>query len=108
MVMLGKGTAIRADIALLKRLNLLIHGDGKFGSPHASFDISLTSPAASIPDTILWLNRFAGTARQEAYKMIIRYHDLYTETVYSNTPSFDWRIKRSAARDGFNLILPSR
>ncbi|KAJ3905724.1 hypothetical protein F5879DRAFT_1074098 [Lentinula edodes] len=57
MVMLGKGTAIRADIALLERLNLLIHGDGKFGSPHASFDISLTSPAASIPDTILWLNR---------------------------------------------------
>ncbi|KAJ3872434.1 hypothetical protein F5051DRAFT_155993 [Lentinula edodes] len=201
MVMLGKGTAIPADVALLERLNLLIHGDGKFGSPHASFDINLTSPAASIalglmylrterqdiadmlsiPDTILGLNRvqpsfllirtlarslimwsditptndwvagqipeairkgienkhklppgstvadawelayyniiagccfaiglkFAGTARQEAYKMIIRYHDLYTRTVYSNTPSFDWRIKRSAARDGLNLITVS-
>ncbi|KAJ3804374.1 hypothetical protein F5876DRAFT_83286 [Lentinula aff. lateritia] len=39
--------------------------------------------------------------------MIIRYHDLYTRTVYSNTPSFDWRIKRSAARDGLNLITVS-
>ncbi|KAJ4490696.1 hypothetical protein J3R30DRAFT_122797 [Lentinula aciculospora] len=201
MVMLGKGTTIPADTALLERLNVLIHGDGEFGSPHRSFDINLTSPAASIalglmylrterqdvadmlsvPDTILGLNRvqpsfllirtlarslimwseitptndwiagqipeairkgienkhklppgstiadawelayyniiagccfaiglkFAGTARQEAYKMIIRYHDLYTRTVYSNSPSFDWRIKRSAARDGLNLITVS-
>ncbi|KAJ3746045.1 hypothetical protein DFH05DRAFT_1442763 [Lentinula detonsa] len=201
MVMLGKGTSIPADTALVERLNILIHGDGGLGGPNASFDINLTSPAASIalglmylrserqdvadllsvPNTILGLNRvqpsfllirtlarslimwseitptnewisgqipeairkgienkhklppgstiadswelayyniiagccfaiglkFAGTARQEAYKMIIRYHDLYTRTVFSNTPSFDWRIKRSAARDGLNLITIS-
>ncbi|KAF5392460.1 hypothetical protein D9757_002247 [Collybiopsis confluens] len=51
--------------------------------------------------------KFAGTARQEAYKMIIRYHDLFTRMVYSNGPSFDWRIKRSAVRDGLNLITLS-
>ncbi|KAJ3934881.1 MAG: hypothetical protein NXY57DRAFT_1105502 [Lentinula lateritia] len=51
--------------------------------------------------------KFAGTARQEAYKMIIRYHDLYTGTVYSNTPSFDWRIERSSALDGINLVTVS-
>ncbi|KAJ3758130.1 hypothetical protein EV360DRAFT_83363 [Lentinula raphanica] len=201
MIMLGKGSSIPADIAILERLNILIHGDGEYGTPNASFDINLTSPAASIalglmylktgrqdvadmlsiPDTVLGLNRvqpsflllrtlarslimwneitpnndwiasqvpeairkgienkhklppgstiadawelayyniiagccfaiglkYAGTARQEAYKMIIRYHDLYTRTVYSNSPSFDWRIKRSAARDGLNLITVS-
>ncbi|KAF9073847.1 hypothetical protein BDP27DRAFT_1215348 [Rhodocollybia butyracea] len=202
MVMLGKGTTIPADVALLERLNVLIHGDGDFGSSRSSFDINLTSPAASvalglmylrterqdiadilsIPDTILGLNRiqpsflllrtlgrvlimwnkitptndwvsmqipeairkgmemkqksptgsstvadawelayyniiagccfaiglkYAGTARQEAYKMIIRYHDLFTRMVYSNGPSFDWRIKRSAVRDGLNLITVS-
>lgn len=178
MVMLGKGTTIPADSALLDRLTILIHGDGEFGTSRSGFDINLTSPAASIalglmylrterqdiadiltiPDTVLGLNRiqpsflllrtlaralimwnkitpsndwvalqipdairkgmenkhklppgstvadawdlayyniiagccfaiglkFAGTARQEAYKMIIRYHDLFTRTVYSN------------------------
>lgn len=31
--------------------------------------------------------KFAGTARQEAYKMIIRYYDLFTRLVYSNGAS---------------------
>ncbi len=31
--------------------------------------------------------KFAGTARQEAYKMIIRYYDLFTRLVYSNGTS---------------------
>ncbi|KAK0431648.1 hypothetical protein EV421DRAFT_2011785 [Armillaria borealis] len=48
--------------------------------------------------------KYAGTARQEAYKLIIRYFDLFTRMVYSNGPNFDHRIKRSAVRDGLNLI----
>ncbi|KAF8172820.1 hypothetical protein K438DRAFT_1981304 [Mycena galopus ATCC 62051] len=198
MIMLGKGSMIPADMALLSRLNVLIHGEAKsmvMKKGH-SFDINLTSPAATlalglmylrterqdvadiltIPDTVLALNRiqpsfllmrvlakalimwnavaptsdwqaaqipstireavdartkhgkpmddalelayynilaascfviglkFAGTARQEAYMMIIRYFDLFTRMVYSNSQAFDHKIRRSAVRDGLNLI----
>ena len=251
MIMLGKGTTIPADTALLSRLNVLIHGDarpilgGGSGSSigsgsggggsglgvgvggekvqqqqqkaRPSFDVNLTSPAATIalglmylrterqdiadlvpiPDTILALNsiqpsfltirtitrnlimwneiaptndwlarqipesirkaidartkfhkavdesielayynllagccfviglKYAGTARQEAYLLIVRYYDLFSRLAYTNGtfrsrssfhlptrvitvllqgPAFDVRIKRSAARDGLNLI----
>jgi len=250
MIMLGKGTTIPADTALLSRLNVLIHGDARpilgggsgnsIGSggggggtglgvgvggekiqqqqkARPSFDVNLTSPAATIalglmylrterqdiadlvpiPDTILALNsiqpsfltirtitrnlimwneiaptndwlarqvpesirkaidarnkfhkvvdesielayynllagccfviglKYAGTARQEAYLLIVRYYDLFSRLAYSNGtfqsrssfhlptrvitvllqgPAFDVRIKRSAARDGLNLI----
>ncbi|THV06211.1 hypothetical protein K435DRAFT_960693 [Dendrothele bispora CBS 962.96] len=195
MIMLGKGTTIPADAALLQRLTLLIHGEPE-NKKRPSFDINLTSPAASIalglmylrterqdiadilaiPDTpqalhrvqpsflllrtlarslIMWNKitpsnewiaqqipqtirkgienrnqysntiadawelayyniiagccfaiglKYAGTAGQEAYKVIIRYNDLFTRMVFSNGPSFDFRIKRSAVRDGLNLI----
>jgi anaphase-promoting complex subunit 1 len=179
MIMLGKGTSIPADLGLLSRLSVLIHGDaksfiGKKGRP--SFDINLTSPSATIalglmylrterqdvayvltiPDTVLALNRiqpsflllrtlarslimwnsvaptnewltaqvphavakamearfqgkavddalelayynilagccfaiglkYAGSARQEAYLMIIGYFDLFSRLVYSNS-----------------------
>ncbi|KXN83985.1 Anaphase-promoting complex subunit 1 [Leucoagaricus sp. SymC.cos] len=199
MIMLGKGTTIPADVALLSRLTTLVHGDadpmvGK--KTKASFDVNLTSPAATIalglmylrterqdiadllpiPDTVLALNRiqpsfltirtiarnlimwneiapsnewlmsqipqsireaieakskhqrvidesmelayynvlagccfmiglkYAGTARQEAYLLIVRYFDLYTRMAYTSGPAFDLRIKRSAVRDGLNLI----
>ena len=250
MIMLGKGTTIPADTALLSRLNVLIHGDARpilgggsgnsIGSggggggtglgvgvggekiqqqqkARPSFDVNLTSPAATIalglmylrterqdiadlvpiPDTILALNsiqpsfltirtitrnlimwneiaptndwlarqvpesirkaidarnkfhkvvdesielayynllagccfviglKYAGTARQEAYLLIVRYYDLFSRLAYSNGtfqsrssfhlptrvitvllqgPAFDVRIKRSAARDGLNSI----
>ncbi|TFK69815.1 hypothetical protein BDN72DRAFT_839974 [Pluteus cervinus] len=199
MVMLGKGTAIPADLALISRLNTLIHGESKspIGQPaRQSFDLNLTSPAATIalglmylrterqdiadivtiPDTVVSLNRiqpsflllrtiarslimwqviaptqewiqaqipkairdamdnrtktgkatddamelayynivagccfviglkYAGTARQEAYAVTIRYFDLFTRLVYSNGPAYDHKIKRSAVRDGLNLI----
>lgn len=179
MIMLGKGTTIPADMTLLARISVLVHGDTKstFGKRARSpFDLNLTSPAATIalglmylrterqdiadiltiPDTVLSLNRiqpsfllmrtiarslimwnsitpstewlaaqvpqsikeaidtrtrtgkavddalelayynilagccfvvglkFAGTARQEAYMMIIRYFDIFTRMVYSN------------------------
>ncbi|KAJ7754266.1 hypothetical protein DFH07DRAFT_1029824 [Mycena maculata] len=198
MIMLGKGSMIPADMVLLSRLNVLIHGEAKsvVSKKGNSFDLNLTSPAATlalglmylrterkdvadmltIPDTVLALNRiqpsfllmrvlaralimwdavaptsdwqsaqiptaireavenrtkhgkplddalelayynilasscfvmglkFAGTARQEAYMMIIRYFDLFTRMVYSNSQAFDHKIRRSAVRDGLNLI----
>ncbi|KAJ3566722.1 hypothetical protein NP233_g6827 [Leucocoprinus birnbaumii] len=203
MIMLGKGTTIPADAALLSRLTTLIHGDadpntgsGSQWKSRAPFDVNLTSPAATIalglmylrterqdiadllpiPDTVLALNRiqpsfltvrtiarnlimwneiaptdewlmdqvpesireeiearskhhrvideaielayynvlagccfviglkYAGTARQEAYLLIVRYFDLYTRLAYTSGPAFDLRIKRSAIRDGLNLI----
>jgi len=80
MILLGKGSTIPADMALLSRLSILVHGDansplGKKKRP--PFDINLTSPAATIalglmylrterqdiadiltiPDTVLALNR---------------------------------------------------
>ncbi|KAF8154084.1 anaphase promoting complex subunit 1 [Crassisporium funariophilum] len=199
MIMLGKGTTIPADLGLLKRLSILIHGDAsrvlgsRTGSP---FDINLTSPAASIalglmylrtgrkdiadiltiPDTVLSLNaiqptfllvrtiarslilwdaivpsnewllrqipetiriaidgrskigqpiddamelayynilagccfvvglKYAGTARQEAYQLIVRHFDMFSRLAYASGPAFDHKIKRSAVRDGLNLI----
>jgi anaphase-promoting complex subunit 1 len=181
MIMLGKGSSTPADISLLARLNLLIHGDAgamMSNNMRHSFDINITSPAATIglglmylrterqdiadmltiPDTVLSLNRvqpsfllirtiarslimwnaiaptgewlvsqlptaireavdahsrgqglddalelayynilagscfvvglkFAGTARQAAYMMIIRYFDMFTRLVYSTGQS---------------------
>jgi anaphase-promoting complex subunit 1 len=80
MIMLGKGSSIPADMALVSRLRILVHGNASptFGvSSRPPFDINLTSPAATIalglmylrtqrrdiadllviPDTILELNR---------------------------------------------------
>ncbi|KAG6908477.1 hypothetical protein DXG01_004480 [Tephrocybe rancida] len=48
--------------------------------------------------------KYAGTAREAAYMMIIRYFDIFTRLVYSSGPQFDHKIKRSAYRDGLNLI----
>nr|GAT42948.1 predicted protein [Mycena chlorophos] len=197
MIMLGKGKSIPADIKLLQRLQVLIHGEPTSDGPKKikSFDINLTSPAATlalglmylrterqdiadqltIPDTVLALNRiqpsfllnrvlakalimwdsvaptqewqasqipaairdamnkpkapqpvddalelayynilaascfviglkYAGTARQEAYMMIIRHFDIFTRLVYTNSQAFDQKIRRSAVRDGLNLI----
>ena len=182
MIMLGKGSSIPADLALLTRLNILIHGDTNIfvqKNARRRFDINLTSPAATIalglmylkterqdiadmlliPDTVLALNRiqpsflllrtiarslimwnsisptsqwlatqvpqsiataiearfaegkqiddalelayynimagccfaialkYAGTARQEAYLMIISYFDLYSRLMYTNGES---------------------
>lgn len=177
MIMLGKGTQVPADIEILRRLSIYVHGDkdNTFRGGRQDFDLNLTSPASTvslglmylrtgrrdvadiltIPDTVLSLNdipptllllrtisrglimmdsiestsewlaeqiptsikaamdakfktkahvndaielayynilaggifamslKFAGTARQDAYKLIIRYYDLYTRLVYS-------------------------
>ena len=216
MVMLGKGTTIPADLNLLKRLSVLIHGDVTMmmgPSPKELFDINLTSPSASIalglmylktnrkdvadiltiPDTAVTLNsiqptfllirtiarslilwnsivpsndwlrrqipksivsaiemrsktgtpiddamelayyniiaggcfivglKYAGTARQEAYQMIVKHFDSFSRMAYGSGqfhhifviiyltkifigPAFDHKIKRSTIRDGLNLI----
>lgn len=59
MVMLGKGSDIPADLIILSRLRVLIHGEGyslsgvKATKP--SFDINLTSPAATIALGFMYL-----------------------------------------------------
>jgi anaphase-promoting complex subunit 1 len=179
MIMLGKGSPIPADLTLLSRLRVLIHGGTNSTVFQPAFDINLTSPAAAIalglmflrterhdiadmlniPDTSLGLNRiqpsfllmrtvaralimwnsmvpthdwlnaqlpktiakaielrwqgktiddafelayynivagccfalglkYAGTARQEAYLIIITYFDMFSRLVYSNSWSF--------------------
>lgn len=219
MVMLGKGSAMPADLDWVSRLNTLIHGEPKslLGQrDRPTSDLNLTSPAATIamglmymrterqdiadmmmiPDTSLALNavqpnflllralsralimwnkvsasqewihsqippaivssiesrarhgkpgnvddvtelayynivagccfaiglKFAGTARQEAWAIAIKYFDQFTRMVYSNGGSFtsilrihynlvaisgstfEHKIKRAAIREGLNLI----
>ncbi|KAH9830809.1 uncharacterized protein C8Q71DRAFT_716467 [Rhodofomes roseus] len=199
MVMLGKGSAIPADLTILERLRVLVHGEGRTlvdGRPtRPTFDVNLTSPAATltlglmylrterqdaadilvIPDTLVTLNniqpsflmsramarsiimwdkisptrewfasnipagiqaavdarmkgkpeddayelayynilaglcfalglKYAGTAREEAYLMIISYYDMFSQIAYTNSPAYDHRIKRSAIREGLNAI----
>jgi len=176
MVMLGKGSSVPADIQMVERLRILVHGEGPASKKERlSFDINLTSPAAamalglmylrtdrrdiadilSIPDTTLGLNRvqphfllirtlaralimfssvepnndwlkaqippaisqamqgrlqgqvvddafelayyniiagacfavalkYAGTAREEAYLLIIGYYDMFSRLAYTN------------------------
>lgn len=56
MVVLGKGSSIPADIQLVERLRILIHGEGPLAKQdNPSFDINLTSPAASIALGLMYL-----------------------------------------------------
>ncbi|TCD69009.1 Anaphase-promoting complex subunit 1 [Steccherinum ochraceum] len=48
--------------------------------------------------------KYAGTATEEAYVLIISYYDLFAQLAFTNGPAFDHRIKRAAIRDGLNLI----
>lgn len=202
MIMLGKGSGVPADMALVARLNALIHGPDPGMTleglpPPTQYDLTLTSPAATIalglmylrtgrrdiaalleiPETIRelehlqpsflvlrivakalilwddvqpsqeWLNsqipatvtramdikakrtgehvddalelayynivagccfalglKYAGTALQPAYKLVVKYYDIFTRLVYTQGVAFEHRIKRSAVRDGLNII----
>lgn len=61
MIMLGRGTATTspADVALLSRLRVLIHGEGpaifQTKPVRQTFDINLTSPAATIALGLMYL-----------------------------------------------------
>ncbi|KAI0315112.1 hypothetical protein OF83DRAFT_1133590 [Amylostereum chailletii] len=48
--------------------------------------------------------KYAGTAREEPYRLLISYYDLFTRLAYTNGPLYDHKIKRHAIRDGLNLI----
>ncbi|KAG6373998.1 anaphase promoting complex subunit 1 [Boletus reticuloceps] len=48
--------------------------------------------------------KYAGTARHEAYIMLSNYFDTYSRFVATSGPAFDHKIKRSAMREGLNLI----
>ncbi|KAI0743730.1 hypothetical protein C8Q80DRAFT_1272379 [Daedaleopsis nitida] len=199
MVLLGKGSSIPADLAIQKRLRLLIHGEPRVmdnGKPvRPTFDVNLTSPAATValalmylrterqdvadiltmPDTLeainhiqpsflmiramaraiimwntiqptkVWLMgqlpnairaamderfrgqqiddgfelayynilagacfaialKYAGTAREEAYLLLVQYYDMFSQLAYTNSLAYDQRIKRSAIREGLSLI----
>ncbi|KAG2152809.1 hypothetical protein DEU56DRAFT_977198 [Suillus clintonianus] len=198
MIMLGQGSSVPADLSSLNRLRILVHGEGKSvvnSQTRPTFDVNITSPAASIalglmylkterrdvadilaiPSTVLELNRiqpsfllmrtiakslimwndiaatppwlfaqvpetivkamhghvqgkpaddaielayyniiagccfaiglkYAGTARHEAYIMLSNYFDMFSRFVAASGPAFDHKIKRSAVREGLNLI----
>jgi anaphase-promoting complex subunit 1 len=59
MIMLGKGSDVPADLAILSRLRVLIHGDNYALNPtqnsRPAFDVNLTSPAASIALGLMYL-----------------------------------------------------
>jgi anaphase-promoting complex subunit 1 len=58
MIMLGRGSGATspADVALLSRLRVLMHGEGpREGSSKQEFDVNLTSPAASIAMGLMYL-----------------------------------------------------
>lgn len=64
MIMLGKGTLIPADLDLVQRLNILLHGDVTRSARDKSvhpFDLNLTSPAAAIALGLMYLR----TGRQD-------------------------------------------
>lgn len=63
MIMLGKGTIIPVDLDVVKRLTTLIHGNSNatLGRETKTFDINLTSPAATIALGLMYLK----TGRQD-------------------------------------------
>ncbi|EIN05861.1 hypothetical protein PUNSTDRAFT_106906 [Punctularia strigosozonata HHB-11173 SS5] len=48
--------------------------------------------------------KYAGTAREEAYLLVIGYYDLYSRLAYTTGTAFDSRIKRATIREGLNTI----
>ncbi|KAI6161564.1 hypothetical protein EDD17DRAFT_1697683 [Pisolithus thermaeus] len=48
--------------------------------------------------------KYAGTARHEAYMMLSHFFDSFSRFVTANGVAFDHKIKRSAVREGLNLV----
>jgi anaphase-promoting complex subunit 1 len=55
MVMLGKGTNVPTDNDMVERLRILIHGPSPPSTEAGSFDLNLTSPAATIALGLMYL-----------------------------------------------------
>jgi anaphase-promoting complex subunit 1 len=136
MVMLGKGSNIPADLAILSRLRVLIQGEAqvipglKLQKP--SFDINLTSPAATIalglmylrterrdvadilviPDTVLTLDRIQPSflLLRTLARSLIMFEDIAptTEWLQSQLPdsirkAMDERGRRKQIPESFEL-----
>ncbi|KAH9859030.1 hypothetical protein C2E23DRAFT_717409 [Lenzites betulinus] len=48
--------------------------------------------------------KYAGSAREEAYILLLQYWDMFSQVAFSTGTAYDHRIKRSALREGLNLI----
>ncbi|KAI0829732.1 hypothetical protein BC628DRAFT_1408561 [Trametes gibbosa] len=48
--------------------------------------------------------KYAGSAREEAYFLLLQYWDMFSQVAFSTGVAYDHRIKRSALREGLNLI----
>ncbi|KAI0364452.1 hypothetical protein BV20DRAFT_956236 [Pilatotrama ljubarskyi] len=48
--------------------------------------------------------KYAGSAREEAYSLLVQYWDMFSQLAFANSIAYDHRIKRSALREGLNLI----
>ncbi|KAL1942433.1 hypothetical protein VTO73DRAFT_6035 [Trametes versicolor] len=48
--------------------------------------------------------KYAGSAREEAYWLLLQYWDMFSQVAFANGMAYDHRIKRSALREGLNLI----
>ncbi|KAF8840326.1 hypothetical protein BDN67DRAFT_1069395 [Paxillus ammoniavirescens] len=58
MIMLARGSSIPADVACLHRLRVLIHGETRsiaLGHDRPTFDVNITSPAATIALGLMYL-----------------------------------------------------
>lgn len=108
MIMLGRGTATTspADVAILSRLRVLIHGEGpsvfqpKQHEP--SFDVNITSPAATMALGLMYLR----TERQDVADMLTIPDSV--ATLNHIQPNF--LLMRTIARNliMWNTIKPTR
>ncbi|OSD04091.1 hypothetical protein PYCCODRAFT_1364791 [Trametes coccinea BRFM310] len=48
--------------------------------------------------------KYAGSAREEAYWLLLQYWDMFSQVAFTTGVAYDHRIKRSALREGLNLI----
>lgn len=55
MIMVGKGSDVPADTRIVTRLASMVHGSAMPGEDHVSFDVNLTSPAATIALGLMYL-----------------------------------------------------
>ncbi|KAH8830535.1 hypothetical protein DL96DRAFT_1668350 [Flagelloscypha sp. PMI_526] len=55
MIMVGKGSDVPADMHLVSRLTSLVHGSALPGQAQRTFDVNLTSPAATIALGLMYL-----------------------------------------------------
>ncbi|KAI8994045.1 hypothetical protein BD414DRAFT_513664 [Trametes punicea] len=48
--------------------------------------------------------KYAGSAREEAYWLLLQYWDMFSQVAFTTGIAYDHRIKRAALREGLNLI----